>query len=187
MGWLDVLGDALGAFAGYKGQESANRQNLQIAREQMAFQERMSNTAVRRHYADLQAAGLNPILAAGGGGASTPAGASAVMQSKTGAAAEVLSKVAGTAMQRKRFDKELKLLDSQDWQTRANAMKQDIEASVNSTVREKLKTEIDLLELQKPGAQAEAEFWQKLNSGELGSTAKGALNLAPLLRILKGK
>ena len=59
--------------------KNTNEHNLQIAREQMAFQERMSNTAVQRYANDLEAAGFNRLLAAGGNSASTPSGSSATM------------------------------------------------------------------------------------------------------------
>jgi hypothetical protein len=74
--------DLGGAALNYYGAKQANKANREMAREQMGFQERMSNTAYQRAMADMQAAGLNPMLAFQQGGASTPGGSTATMQNE---------------------------------------------------------------------------------------------------------
>lgn len=71
----------------YQSAHDAMRFSAEEAEKNRQFQKMMSDTAYQRAMADMKAAGLNPILAAQNGGASTPSGSSANGVSMSGASA----------------------------------------------------------------------------------------------------
>lgn len=94
MGLLgDIAGGIVSGGIGLIGQHNANKTNISQANTNRDFQERMSRNAHQYEVEDLKAAGLNPILSAGGGGAATPSGSTANVQSETGAAADAAQEI----------------------------------------------------------------------------------------------
>jgi len=71
------------AIFGLIGSALASGLTYKIAKENRAWQERMSNTAYQRGMKDMRLAGLNPILAYKQGGASSPAGSTPIVQDPT--------------------------------------------------------------------------------------------------------
>ena len=84
MAWAAAAAAVASAVASAYGASKQNQANQAASREQMAFQERMSNTSYQRAMTDMRLAGLNPILAYKQGGATTPTGASYVAQNVAG-------------------------------------------------------------------------------------------------------
>ncbi len=108
-GGASVLGGKLTS----SGQESANKQNIKLAREQMAFQERMSNSAYQRSAKDLEKAGLNRILALGSP-ATSPSGALATMQNEAQGLGEGVKAASSSAMALKTQQAQIANMQSQN-------------------------------------------------------------------------
>lgn len=89
-----------------------NKFNAQEAEKQRNYETEMSNTAYQRAYEDMKAAGLNPNLAGGQGGASTPSSSAAtsadVAPFDLAGAMNASANVAATAMNTKWVPKKIK-------------------------------------------------------------------------------
>lgn len=109
-----------------RGARDANSANMGISREQMAWEERMSNTAVQRRVQDLKAAGLNPMLAYNSQ-ASTPSYQPARMENEQADAANILSQGLSSSAQAYLQNKQV---DAGVQATKAQARKTDAEAQL---------------------------------------------------------
>ena len=108
-----------GALVGAGGAVIEGLASYKSAQKQMKFQRQMSNTAIQRQMADMRLAGINPILAAKYGGASTPAGASYSVPNIGAAAVEGYKGVSSA----KQMQEQTKVSEQQVELTKANVKK----------------------------------------------------------------
>lgn len=177
---LSALGNYFSARDAREGQESANNANIGLAREQMAFQERMARNAHQYEVEDLRKAGLNPILSAKYGGSATPPGSSPVIHSTESESSQIK---AGTAK-----------LISDVLLNKASAGKADADAAlaaemVKTQKSQQMANAATVAAMQDDIADAEADAnyrkslpgrvgsWVRNISGDVGGAVLGAFGI----------
>ena len=141
-----LITSALGGLFARSGAKKQNAQNIALAREQMRFQERMSNTAYQRAADDLEAAGLNRILALGNP-ASSPGGATARVEN-------VNTPAINTALDIQRQAAQIDNIE-------ASTAKMQAETVNTQQAQEKIFRETELVRLKSLAAEYEPERMRK--------------------------
>lgn len=148
------LGGAVSASAQNKqnvqAQKDANKTNIALAREQMAFQEKMSNSAYQRGMEDMKKAGLNPMLAFSQGGASQPSGALAQVNPVESKIADLNNASAMSAVQLASVGTQMK--------------QQESLADLQTAQANKTKVETKLASKDLPTAEAKSKVMEKATS-----------------------
>lgn len=130
---LNPVSSLLSPGLNFLGQQKTNSANAAQTQAQMDFQERMRATQYQTAVKDMEAAGLNPMLAYSQGGAGTPSGAAAVMQNPV-----------SSALEAQRAQADLALIREQAAKTKTDRITSESQQDLNNALQLKASREAEL-------------------------------------------
>lgn len=158
-----------GAVSNNQAIQATNAQNIQFAKEQTQFQERMSNTAYQRAMSDMKAAGLNPMLAFSQGGASAPSGVSPTLQAPR--PGDIAAGVAQTA-------KEIATLSAGLSNTNSDTSLKLASAKMNEANTEVLVNQADKVSANARESEANTKLTKQLHQKAVADTEAAKIRAA---------
>ena len=140
-----IAGPLISGLFGSKGAKEANSAAAARATAQMQFQKMMSDTSHQRNVADLKAAGLNPVLSARYGGASTPQGAMAPVLNEAQAGIDAANQTSNSAVARRQVRLQEQKLEAEIANIEADTAGKHSQSKLNDQQRYRVDHEIDNL------------------------------------------
>lgn len=148
-----VTAALVGAGGSFLGGLFGNHSAKKAAKAQMAFQERMAKNAHQYEVADLKAAGLNPILSAGGSGAATPSGAMPNLNTN------VVGDAVSSAMEAARSRAELDNIQADADLKKDQSLVAKTQSATNVKMAELLQSQAKGVQSDNVKKAVEASFW----------------------------
>lgn len=171
---MPVAAAGITGAAAIGGSILSNRSSEKAAKRSIAFQREMAKNAHQYEVEDLRKAGLNPILSAGGPGASASGGAMPNIRPV------VPSELVATAVAAKKAAQEIKNLESAE-----NLIRQQTQETAART--DKTYWEAKAAKYAVPAARAEGQFWEAPSGSIMKWVEKLGIDANTAKYILQGR